>query len=289
MSYPQELLSASPDQKHIHLQSNCESCFGLCCAALPFAVSSDFAIDKNAGQPCPNLRKDFRCGIHTGLRANGFRGCTVYECFGAGPKVSHITFNGRDWREAPETAAQMFEVFPVMRHLHELLCYLTEALLLPAAQPIRSQLHSALEQTERLTLLPAEALLKVDVYTHRAEINELLLRTSELAREASRRQLHNAPKRPKIYRGADLIGAKLKKADLRCVSLRGAYLIAADLSGADLRGADLIGADFRDTNLCGADLRDTLFLTQSQLNAAKGDILTQLPDRFVHPEHWTMV
>ncbi|MNO15096.1 Serine/threonine-protein kinase B [compost metagenome] len=289
MSYHLESLSASPGQRHLHLQSNCEQCFGLCCAALPFGVSSDFAIDKNAGQPCPNLQNDFRCGIHTGLRTKGFRGCTVYECFGAGPKVSHLTFAGLDWQEAPETAAQMFEVFPVMRHLHELLYYLTEALLLPAAQPIHSQLHSALEQTERLTLLTAEALLKVDVHTHRAEINELLLRTSELAREAARRQLLNPPKRPKNYgRGADLIGAKLKKADLRCVSLRGAYLIAADLSGADLRGADLIGADFRDTKLYGADLRGTLFLTQSQLNAAKGDALTKLPDTLVRPEHWTI-
>ncbi|WP_083607090.1 pentapeptide repeat-containing protein [Paenibacillus helianthi] len=270
------------------LQSNCEECFGLCCAALPFAVSTDFAINKNAGQPCPNLRDDFRCGIHTGLRAKGFKGCTVYECFGAGPKVSHHTFAGRDWRAAPESAALMFEVFPVVRHLHELMYYLTQALELPAAEPIHSQLHSALEQTTRMTLLPAEKLLEVDVPTHRAEINELLLQTSDLARDAARRQLTNIPKRPKNYgRGADLIGAKLKKSDLRCVSLRGAYLIAADLSGADLRGADLIGVDFRDANLCGADLTNTLFLTQSQLNAAKGDALTKLPDALARPEHWS--
>ncbi|MHA6528963.1 pentapeptide repeat-containing protein [Paenibacillus sp. BAC0078] len=288
MSHQHEFLSASPDLSHTDLQSNCEDCFGLCCAALPFAASSDFAIHKNAGQPCPNLRSDFRCGIHTELRSKGFRGCTVYECFGAGPKVSHVTFGGHDWRQAPHTASQMFEVFPVMRHLHELLRYLTEALSLQSAATIHNQLRSLLEETERLTLLPPEALLQVDVPSHRAEINELLLRTSELTRDAARRQLKNAPKRPKNYgRGADLIGAKLKKADLRCVSLRGAYLIAADLSGADLRGADLIGADFRDTNLCGADLTDTLFLTQSQLNAAKGDASTKLPAALSRPAHWT--
>ncbi|MBW4080483.1 pentapeptide repeat-containing protein [Paenibacillus sp. S150] len=288
MSHPYEPLSASPDPGHTDLQSNCENCFGLCCAALPFAASADFAIDKNAGQPCPSLRNDFRCGIHTGLRAAGFRGCTVYECFGAGPRVSHSTFAGRDWREAPQTAAQMFEVFPVMRHLHELLRYLAEALALPSAQPVHSRLRTALEQTERLTLLPAEAILQVDIPAYRAEINVLLLRTSELARDAERHKLTHAPKHPKSYgRGADLIGAKLKKADLRCVSLRGAYLIAADLSGADLRGADLTGADFRDTNLCGADLTGTLFLTQSQLNAAKGDALTKLPAGLERPGHWT--
>ncbi len=40
------------------------------------------------GQPCPNLGGDFRCGIHRDLRAKGFRGCTVYDCFGAG---QHLT------------------------------------------------------------------------------------------------------------------------------------------------------------------------------------------------------
>src|SRR4051794_16389300 len=103
------------------LKADCESCFGLCCVALPFAASADFAIDKDAGRPCPNLEADFRCGIHRDLRERGFPGCTVYDCFGAGQKVSQVTFAGQDWRRAPETATRMFAVFPVVRQLHELL------------------------------------------------------------------------------------------------------------------------------------------------------------------------
>lgn len=263
------------------------SCFGLCCAALPFAASSDFAIDKNAGQPCPNLRADFRCGIHTGLRERGFRGCTVYDCFGAGQKVSRLTYNGRDWRQAPETAGQMFEVFLVMRQLHELLWYLQEALSFPGTEELQEPLMRMVEQTQALTTLRPEQLLQLEVHVHRAEVNELLLRASEQTRNAARAQLRPAPKRQKNYgRGADLIGAKLRGADLRCLSLRGAYLIAADLSGADLRHTDLIGADFRDTNLSGADLRGSLFLTQAQLQAAKGNSSTRLPEGLTHPEHW---
>lgn len=272
----------------LDLHSDCANCFGLCCAALPFAASSDFAMDKNAGQPCPNLRRDFRCGIHTELREKGFRGCTVYDCFGAGQKVSNITYDGRDWLQAPGTAGQMFEVFLVMRQLHELLWYLREAMARPAASSLYQPLLSILEATMDLTMLSPEELLHLDVPAHRAEVNELLLRSSELTRNAARSQLTAAPKRQKNYgRGADLIGAKLRKADLRCVSLRGAYLIAADLSGADLRHADLIGADLRDTNLSGADLRECLFLTQAQLHAAKGDLSTILPESLKYPEHWT--
>ncbi|MNI13116.1 Serine/threonine-protein kinase B [compost metagenome] len=175
-----------------------------------------------------------------------------------------------------------------MRQLHELLWYLSEALTLQAALPIHDALKLSLEETERLTHLSPESLLELDVATHRADINALLLRTSELVRAETHRQQKGPKGRQKTYgRGADLIGAKLKGADLRAANLRGAYLIAADLSGADLRVADLIGADFRDANLNGADLTGSIFLTQSQLNAAKGNANTKLPPSLTRPSHWS--
>ncbi|MCA6095330.1 pentapeptide repeat-containing protein [Streptomyces sp. SCA3-4] len=261
------------------LLGDCENCFGLCCVALPFAASADFAVNKNAGKPCTNLQSDFRCGIHTRLRTSGFRGCTVYDCFGAGQKVSQHTFAGRDWRQAPETAQQMFDVFPVVRQLQELLWYLNETLTLPAARPVHAEAGRLLEETERLTLLDADGLAAVDVAAHRQKVNTVLLRTSELVRA-------KAGRKTKDRRGADLMGARLKGADLRGANLRGAYLIAADLTGADLRMADLIGADLRDANLAGADLTESIFLTQPQLNAARGNGATKLPSSLSRPAHW---
>jgi uncharacterized protein YjbI with pentapeptide repeats len=269
----------SPDRDRLNLQADCANCFGLCCVALPFAASADFAVDKGAGQPCTNLQADFRCGIHAGLREQGFPGCTVFDCFGAGQKVSQVTFDGQDWRQAPRTARRMFEVFPVMRQLHELLWYLTEALALPPARPIHGDLRAALNDTERLTLSSAESLAETDVAALRSDVNALLLRTSELVRAG-------VPGRKKNHRGADLIGARLQGADLRGANLRGAYLIAADLKNADLRAADLIGADFRDADVSGADLTGSIFLTQAQLNAAKGDAATKLPPTLTRPTHW---
>ena len=263
------------------LRGDCGSCFGLCCVALPFSASADFAVDKPAGQPCGNLREDFSCGIHRRLRQEGFPGCVVYDCFGAGQKVSQITYQGRDWRREPGTAGQMFEVFPVMRQLHELLFYLTEALTLAAARPVRDDLRAALGATERLTRQEPRALLELDVATHRQEVNVLLLRVSELVRAGT------GGRRKKDRRGADLIGAKLDGADLAGANLRGAYLIGARLKGADLRLADLIGADLRGADLSGADLTGSIFLTQSQLNAAKGDAATRLPPGLTRPGHWT--
>ncbi|GIH71797.1 pentapeptide repeat-containing protein [Sphaerimonospora thailandensis] len=289
------------------LHADCANCFGLCCVALPFSASADFAIDKPGGQPCPNLRADFRCGIHRDLRQRGFPGCVTFDCFGAGQKVSRVTFGGRDWREDPVSAKRMFEVFPIMRQLHELLWYLNEALTLPAARPIHGDLRRALEQTERRTLDNPDTLMKLDVAAHRSEVNVLLLRASELTRAAAVPGLKaEAPRgrknaggknvggkkagagraRKKELRGADLIGADLRGADLTAANLRGAYLIGADLKGADLRVADLIGADLRGADLRGADLTGSIFLTQSQVNAANGDAATRLPATLERPAHW---
>ncbi|MFI6086569.1 pentapeptide repeat-containing protein [Streptomyces sp. NPDC051218] len=262
------------------LRADCGSCFGLCCVALTFAKSSDFPVDKAAGTPCTNLQQDFRCGIHQKLRQTGFSGCTVYDCFGAGQRVSQATYGGIDWRQDPDSARQMFDVFPVMRQLHELLWYLTEALALPQTRPITAELRRALDETEQLAQGAPAAVAETDVAAHRADVNVLLLRTSDLVRA-------NIHRKKKDRRGADLFGARLRGADLRGVSLRGACLIAADLTGADLRQADLIGADFRDADLRGADLTGSIFLTQSQVNAAKGDDGTKLPPALARPAHWS--
>jgi uncharacterized protein YjbI with pentapeptide repeats len=267
------------DGGRLRLRADCARCFALCCVAPAFSASADFAITKQAGHACPHLQADFRCGIHTRLRQQGFRGCTVYDCFGAGQQVSQVTFAGRDWRRDPRIAEQMFAVFPIVRALHELLWYLSEALTLPPARPLRTELSRALEETEHLTRNSPEALVQLDVAAHRRDVNALLLRTSALVRAGTRRQNQD-------LRGADLIGASLKGADLRGASLRGAYLIGADLSSADLRMADLIGADFRDADLSGADLTGSIFLIQSQLDAARGNAVTKVPASLTRPAHW---
>lgn len=253
------------------LRADCASCFGLCCVASAFTRSADFALDKPAGTPCENLLVDYRCGIHETLRPQGFPGCTVFDCLGAGQQVAQVTYQGHSWRDAPETAPEMFEVFTVMRQLHEILWYLTEA--------SRSlDVTETIEEIEKLTEADAKTLVALDVEAVRQRVRPLLARTSE--------QLRAGIRGKKDHRGADLTGAKLRKASLRGANLRGAYLIGADLREADLRSADLLGADLRNADVSGADLTDVLFLTQFQLNAARGDTTTKFPDTLLRPSHW---
>jgi hypothetical protein len=148
-------------------------------------VSPDFAIDKAAGKPCPNLTREFRCGIHNRLRVEGFGGCVAYDCYGAGQKVTQVTFNGQDWRQSPLLAAQMFEVFGVMRQLHGLLMYLSEALTLRPARPLDGELRRKLEELEGYSEESPDALMRLDIASHKREVNDLLLRVSDLVRAPS--------------------------------------------------------------------------------------------------------
>ncbi|MBU3184043.1 pentapeptide repeat-containing protein [Clostridium estertheticum] len=270
-----------------NLRVDCKNCFGLCCVALYFSASEGFPIDKDAGRPCINLQSDFNCSVHKDLRDKGLKGCTAYDCFGAGQKVAQVTYSGRDWRLVPESAKQMFEVFLIMRQLHEMLWYLTEASTLQVAHSEKEKLNSIINETIRLTHLSPDSLIELDVESHRDNVNVLLLKTSELVRAKVCRGQKNPSKHQKTKaRGADLIAADLRKTNLRGANLRGACLIAANLREVDLSGADLIGADLRDTDIRGANLTDSIFLTQSQINTAKGDSDTKLPILLTRPTYW---
>jgi uncharacterized protein YjbI with pentapeptide repeats len=279
------------------LRADCSRCVGLCCVAPAFSASADFAIDKPAGRPCPNLSGDLGCSIYGRLRQQGFPGCSAYDCFGAGQQVAQVTFGGQDWRGEPQLAGQMFAVFAVMRQLHELLWHLTEALALEPARPLRAELAAAAAETERLTRGHPDDLLSLDVASHWQQVSALLQQASELARadltgaspDAGRPA--GATRRRSSLRGADLrgaqfLGSNLRGTDLRGASLRGACLIGADLRRADLRRADLAGADLRGAELGGADLAESIFLTQAQIDAASGDQATRLPLSLTRPAHW---
>lgn len=145
----------------------------------------------------------------------------------------------------------------------------------------------ALSATERITELDASAILKTDLLALHKEAGALLKKVSKHVRSEISRvnwipfQAEKENKVPPDYFAKDL-----RKKDLRCKDLRGACLIAANLEDTDLTGTDFIGADFRDTNIKRADLSKSIFLSQSQINAAKGNAQTKLPPQITQPSHW---
>lgn len=254
-------------------RSDCSRCAGLCCVALSFTRSADFPEDKAAGEPCRHLGPDFGCGIHDRLRDRGYAGCTVFECSGAGQQVTQVTFGGTDWHTEPDLRQSMFDVFGVMRQLHEMLALLEEA-------GWRGTSTELAEVTARVSAAAggtADQVLATDVPALRAVVGDALRQVSAEVRRPAGAALS----------GADLVGRDLRRRDLRRADLRGALLVAADLRGVDLADADLLGADLRDAAAAGADLSQALFLGQSQVNALRGDATTRLPEGLARPAHWT--
>lgn len=125
------------DFSYPDMKTDCSACTSLCCVALHFDRGEDFALNKPAGVPCPNLSDtSFSCAIHSDLTRSGFGGCVKFDCLGAGQHTVQEVFGGTDWRGHPELLPEMMEVFRILRRLHqslEILKYL-ELLRLDDAQ-----------------------------------------------------------------------------------------------------------------------------------------------------------
>ncbi|PVG80926.1 hypothetical protein DDE18_20365 [Nocardioides gansuensis] len=259
----------------VHLpvvQADCSRCFGLCCVLLPFRAASGFGADKEGGVACRHLQADDRCEIHATLRDDGWPGCTVFDCFGAGQQVSQVTYAGVSWREQANLP-EMTAVFSVMRQLHEMVAHLSEA----DARAPGSGTERLLARFADLVAATPDELLALDVEALRQTVGEVLAETSSRLR----RPLGPGPD----LAGRDLAGRDLHRRDLRGATLRGALLVGADLR-TDLTLTDLLGADLRDADVRGADLLEALFLSQAQVNAMRGDAATRLPPQRDRPAHW---
>lgn len=124
--------------RRLDLVPACGDCAAICCVATSFDASEDFAITKSASERCPNLRTDCRCAIHGELAVRGFGGCAVYDCYGAGQRVSKAFPASLDARERDAA-------FLVMRVVHELLWLLTEAAKLCPSEPLVTELGREIE------------------------------------------------------------------------------------------------------------------------------------------------
>lgn len=273
------------DRLFDNLKIDCKNCFGFCCVALYFSKSDGFPNDKEAGVPCKNLNKDFTCSLHSSLRDKGLKGCTIYDCFGAGQKVAQVTFKGKDWIELKKLSKDMFEAFLVVRSLHEMMWYLIGALANKSTNSIHDEVKSMIEETSSLANLSYEKLMELNIDNHRNKVNELLKKSSDLIHEDALK-IKSKYKSKKINRGFDFIGKDLSKYNLIGADFKGSLLIAANLRDSDLSYANFIGADLRDADISGADLTNSVFVTQIQINSAKGNSKTKLPKNLTRPSYW---
>ncbi len=251
------------------LTIDCQKCCGLCCIALYCTKTDGFPYDKVAGTPCKNLLSDFRCHSHHELIERKLKGCLSYDCFGAGQKVTQIIYKGEDWRKSPHCRQQMFEVFHIVTQLHQVLWYLLETYRMSNNQKMQEDIRTLIRKNEHMTTLSPNEILMLDIESYRKSVNTILkgINTSQ-------------PKK------VDYMGKNFKRANLDGKDFSMSFLIMANLEGCSLKGTNFLGADLRDTNIQNTDLSESIFLTQMQVNAARGNKATQLPKHLTKPTTW---
>ncbi len=119
-----------------------------------FDKSESFAIDKAAGEECPNLGTQDKCRIFDSRTKLGFAGCVSYNCFGAGQRVTQEIFNGKSWRENSQLKQQMGSALSVLRRIHEQLSLLRSSKTLPLSLEERNSveaLENELSRNEKWT------------------------------------------------------------------------------------------------------------------------------------------
>jgi hypothetical protein len=179
---------SEPIMRRPDLVPDCGSCDALCCVATSFDACEDFAITKPAGTPCPHLATNHRCTIHASRLERGFLGCTIYDCYGAGPEVTRRSASDGS-RQRQRDAA-----FMALRIVHELLWQLLEAAkLCPASQrSLAAELQDQIAELESLAHAPTSVLLVTAIEPHEVASRALLRRLGEAlsGRPAKRLPIH---------------------------------------------------------------------------------------------------
>ena len=274
-----KMLKKMIDRKYSGLEDrlkiDCKKCSGLCCVALYCMKTDGFPANKEAGVPCQYLRTDFRCDIHAKLGSKNMRGCLAYDCFGAGQKVTQNCFPKVDWKSSPNHTNVIFQVFQIVFQLHQMEWYLLEALSLTPDEHLKTDIESLISENERMTSLPPDEILHLNIEDYRSDVNRILKQLSGMITVSSDKKNRK-----------DYFGHNFKHADLDRKDFSMALLIAANFEGCSLHGANFLGADMRDANIKNTDLSSSVFLTQMQINSAKGNANTKLPYRISQPISW---
>lgn len=260
------------------LSIDCEKCSGLCCTALFFSKMDGFPQDKKAGISCMNLETNFRCSIHASLLKKNMKGCLAYDCFGAGQKVTQNIFGGESWREVPKKSEEIFKVFLVVYQFHQILWYLLDAYAVANAEELKKEINELILENTSITKGTPQEILNFDLEDYRSRVNAVLKKSIENLK----RQWGSG----KIKNKGNLFGKSFKGKNLDGEDFSMCMLIATNLEGCSLNGANFLGADMRDTNLKNADLSGSIFLTQGQINSARGNSSTRLPAKLVVPASW---
>lgn len=257
--------------KH-NFKIDCSKCCGLCCSALFFSKVDGFPENKKAGIPCSNLQENFFCKIHNKLEETNLKGCIGYDCFGAGQYVTQNLYNGETWLTLKNKKDEIFNVFIIIYQLFQIRYYLEEGKnIIKSNNLINNIKDLILENNAFITLSPTD-ILKINLKDYRAKVNICL------------KEVHNNLNIKKLNKV--LYGKNFKLKNMNNLDLSMELLIGSNFDGCTFNETTFLGSDTRDANFSNANLSKAFFITQGQINSAKGNKNTRLPKDLDYPVTW---
>ncbi|AKL96061.1 hypothetical protein CACET_c26160 [Clostridium aceticum] len=257
---------------------DCSKCSGLCCTALFFSKIDGFPENKKAGKPCTKLQSDYRCKIHHELEKRNMKGCIGYDCFGAGQHVTQYIYKGETWQTSQEQSEEIFDVFVIIFQLYQMRYFLEESKIIIPAKELWSDIQNLINENEALCNSTPQSIRDIDIESYRNKVNIILKQVCNYI--------------IKFFKDSDnkditeFLGRNFKKRDMSGLDLGMKLLIASNFDSCIFDGTVFLGADTRDTNFSNSDLREAVFLTQRQINSAKGNRKTKLPGHLDYPVTW---
>ena len=155
--------------------------------------------------------------------------------------------------------------------------YLLEALSLASDETLKADIDELIMKNEQMTAYTSYELIHLDMEEYKANVNKVLKQIS------NGNAIFSSDKNSKDYFGKNFRHANLDRRDFSM-----AMMIAANFEGCSLKGTNFLGADIRDANIKNTDLSECIFLTQMQINAAKGNSNTKLPANLSRPSSFTL-
>lgn len=265
------------DNKLGNLKVDCSNCSGLCCTALFFSKIDGFPENKVAGKPCSKLKEDYRCMIHSDLAKQNMKGCIGYDCFGAGQHVTQNIYKGETWKNSKLNSKEIFDVFIMVFQLYQIRYFLEEAITIIPAKELWEDIQKLIIENETMCNYSPENILNIEIDKYRDKVNNILKQVIA--------SISNSFNNKKKQVG-NFLGKNFKNKDMSGYDLSMNLLIAANFDSCVFNGTVFLGADTRDTNFSNADLSEALFLTQGQVNSAKGNRNTKLPKHLDYPVTW---
>jgi len=217
------------------------------------------------------LMEDFSCDTHKKLAELNLKGCLTYDCFGAGQKVTKSIYQNIDWQKNPDMKDEIFKVFLIVTKLHQILWYLIQATTICDDSDLMSVFNQLIEENKEMTNMAPKEILKIEVKGYMDKANVALKKICMLEPGEVNK---------------DFIGHDFKKENLDGRDFTMSLLIGANLQGCSLSVTNFLGADMRGANIKDTNLSSSLFLTQMQINSARGNSATRIPANLTRPTYW---